>query len=48
MSGPKTMVHLQNGILCSRKKEETPTLSDSMDGTRELREIIFFKRIKLG
>ena len=27
------MVHLHNGILCSRKKEEAPTLQDSMDGT---------------
>ena len=31
----KTIVHLQNGILCSRKKEAAPTLHDSMDGTRE-------------
>ena len=29
----KTLVHLQNGILCSRKKEGAPTLHDSMDGT---------------
>ena len=29
----KTMVHLHNGILCSRKKEGAPTLWDSMDGT---------------
>ena len=29
----KTVVHLHNGILCSRKKEGTPTLPDSMDGT---------------
>ena len=29
----KTMVHLHNGILCSRKKEGAPTLRDSMDGT---------------
>ena len=28
------MVHLHNGILCSRKKG-TPTLHDSMDGTGE-------------
>ena len=31
----KTMVHLHNGILCSRKKEGAPTLSNSMDGTGE-------------
>ena len=31
----KTMVHLHNGIVCSRKKEGTPTLHDSMDGTGE-------------
>ena len=31
----KTMVHLHNGILCSRKKEWPPTLCDSMDGTGE-------------
>ena len=30
----KTMVHLDDGILCSRKKG-TPTLCDSMDGTGE-------------
>ena len=29
----KAMVHLHNGILCSRKKEGAPTLHDSMDGT---------------
>ena len=29
------MVHLNNGILCSRKKEGAPTLWDSMDGTGE-------------
>ena len=29
----KTMVHLHNGILCSRKKEGAPTLCNSMDGT---------------
>ena len=29
----KTMVHLHNGILCSRKKEGTPTLCNSIDGT---------------
>ena len=28
------MVHLHNGILCSRK-EGAPTLQDSMDGTGE-------------
>ena len=27
------MVHLHNGILCSREKEGAPTLRDSMDGT---------------
>ena len=27
------MVHLHNGILCSRKKEGVPTLCDSMGGT---------------
>ena len=31
----KTMVHLHNGILCRRKKEGSPTLCDSMDGTRK-------------
>ena len=31
----KTMVHLHNGILCSRKKEGAPTLHNSMDGTGE-------------
>ena len=30
---PKTLVHLDNGILHSRKKEGAPTLCDSMDGT---------------
>ena len=30
-----TMVHLHNGILCSRKKEGAPTLRNSMDGTGE-------------
>ena len=35
MSGSKTAVHLQNGILYSRKKEGTPILHDSMDGTGE-------------
>ena len=29
----KNMVHLHNGILCSRKKEGAPTLYDSMDVT---------------
>ena len=33
----QTMVHLHNGILCSRKKEGTPTLHNSMDGTEEHR-----------
>ena len=32
---PKTVVHLHNGILCSRKKEGASTLCDSMDGTGE-------------
>ena len=27
------MVHLHSGILCSRKKEGTAALHDSMDGT---------------
>ena len=31
----KTMIHLHNGILLSRKKEGAPTLCDSMDGTGE-------------
>ena len=31
----KTMVHLHNGILCSRKKEGAPTLCNCMDGTGE-------------
>ena len=31
----KTVVHLHNGLLCSRKKEGAPTLWDSMDGTGE-------------
>ena len=35
MNGSKTMVHLHNGILCSRKKEGAPTLCDTMDGTGE-------------
>ena len=29
------MVHLHNGILCSRKKEEIPAFFDSTDGTEE-------------
>ena len=29
------MVHLHNGIICSREKEGAYTISDSMDGTRE-------------
>ena len=29
----KTMVHLHDGILCSRKKEGDPTLYDIMKGT---------------
>ena len=32
----KTVVHLHNEILCSRKKERAPTtICDSMDGTGE-------------
>ena len=31
----KTVVHLPNGILSSRKKEGTPTLHNSLDGTGE-------------
>ena len=31
----KTVVHLHNGILLSRKKEGAPTLHNSMDGTGE-------------
>ena len=31
----KTVVHLHNVILCNRKKEGTPTLCNSMDGTGE-------------
>ena len=31
----KMMVHLHNGILCSRKKEGAPTLCDSIDGSGE-------------
>ena len=31
----KLMVHLHNGILCSRKKEGAPTLHSSMDGMGE-------------
>ena len=27
------MIHLQNGILCSRKKEGAPTLRNNIDGT---------------
>ena len=29
------MVHLHNGIVCTRKKEGAPTLCDSMDGPGE-------------
>ena len=29
-------VIIHNGVLCSRKKEGTPTLQNSMDGTGEL------------
>ena len=31
----KTMVHLHNGILCSKEKEGAYMLCDSMDGTGE-------------
>ena len=31
----KPVVHLHNGILCSREKEEIPTLHDIVDGTGE-------------
>ena len=31
----KTVVHLHNGMLCSRKKEGTSTLCDSMNGPGE-------------
>ena len=31
----KQLVHLHNGILCSRQKEGAPTLRNSMDGTGE-------------
>ena len=31
----KNVVHLHNGILCSREKERAYTLHDSMDGTGE-------------
>ena len=31
----KTIVHLHNGILCSREKEGAPTLSNNMDRTGE-------------
>ena len=31
----KTVLHLHNGILHSRKKERAPPLCDSMDGTGE-------------
>ena len=32
----QTMVHLQDGILCSRKKEGAPTFCNSMDGTENI------------
>ena len=35
MSGSKKLVHLHNGILCSKNKEGMPTLCNSMDGTGE-------------
>ena len=31
----KKLVHLQDEILCSKKKEGAPTLHNSMDGTGE-------------
>ena len=31
----KAVLHLHNGILCSRNKEGTTTLHDSIDGTGE-------------
>ena len=31
----KKLVHLHNGILCSRKKEGAPTLYDSIDESQE-------------
>ena len=31
----KTVLHLYNGILWSRKREGAPTLCDNMDGTGE-------------
>ena len=31
----KTVVHLYNGIVHSRRKEGTPTFCESVDGTRE-------------
>ena len=31
----KTVVHLHNGILCSKNKERATTLQNSMDGTGE-------------
>ena len=35
MSGSKTVVHLHNAILYSRKEEGTSTFWDNMDGTEE-------------
>ena len=35
MDQKKTMVHLHDGILYSRKKEGIPSLCDNMDGTGE-------------
>ena len=35
VSVQRTMVHLHNGIVYSRKKEGAPTLWDSMNGTTE-------------
>ena len=31
----KTMAHLHNAMLCSRKKKGAPTLCDRMDGSGE-------------
>ena len=35
MNAPKNMVHLHNGIQCSRKKEGAPALHNSIDGIGE-------------
>ena len=41
----KTVAHFHDAILCCRKKEGTPTLCDSMDGTGEhyAKEKLFLK-----